>query len=219
MSFAELIEKEKDDSLDNDYKVAGRDLMPALEKRGRKLVQSVADQLDKKKPNDEQILTDERQRIKQATRNVNFEKQLHGIINTFASNILPIRDRYYRETMRDLVGVWEQSVNPLFLEFGGIVINFTKEEIRTLARVIFGTDINEIMRKLRDRTIARFRAIVLESYRSSRDKGAETKSVYKAELQGAMNAMIRSMNNIIKGFTQVIWEQAYSRFLTVVNGG
>jgi len=141
------------------------------------------------------------------------------MVNTFANNILGVRDRYYKDTMRGLVGIWEESVNPLFLEFGGIKVAFTNEEMRTLARVLFGMDINEIIRNLRDRTVARFRAIVLDSYRSSREKGADTKIIYKEQLQGAMNSMIRSMNNIIKGFTQVIWEQAYSRFLTVINGG
>ena len=196
MPFESDLEREKQNSLDTDYKLAGAKLMPPLEARGKKLVQQVADNLDKVKPNDEKILTDERLRIKQATRDVLFERQIIGMIDTFNSNILKVRDDYYKYTIDRLVKVWEGAVNPLYLKFAGVKVKFTKKEMKTLERVLFGTDVSEVIRKLRDRTIARFRSIVLDSYRSSKAKGVSHKSEYKKELKGAMNAMLTSMNNI-----------------------
>jgi hypothetical protein len=218
MTFEDRIQDEKENSLDTDYKLAGAKLMPNLEKRGTALVNSVADQLARTKPNNDDILVDDRLRLKQANRDVRFEATLTGIINTFNNNILGIRDSYYKYVMDRLVKVWEDSVNPLFLEFGGIELKFTKKEIATLTRNLFGSDISNIIKDLRDRTLSRFRQVVNDSYRSSRDKGRDIKSEYTKALRGAMNNLMKSFNNIIKGFTQVIWEQAYSRFLVMLNG-
>jgi len=203
----------KNDSLDKAADRYGAALFADLEKKAHKVLVKVTDKLDAKRPNDEEVVQDERFAMRQAMRKIKIEDDIRAIIDHYSKAITGLKTQYYIDTMGKLRDVFDANT-PAWVK---MVLNYTKQELNSITQFVTGIDLMHHINHVREKTVFRLNSIIVSSYKEVPKKMQEYRRTYTDALRGALRNLIRSLRGLTSGLFTSVYEQAEGRFRAVIN--
>jgi len=215
MKFAEDIDKLKEYSIEQAHKDYGKKLFSELEQRSKKIQVKISNILfESHRPNEGKIQEDERLAAQQALKRIQFSGELDRLFAYYAKNLWTIRERYYRALMRDFAKAFNRST-PVFI---GLKVAFTKKEISTLKKTTFGKPVSRSILVRKEKFTDTVNNTILESYQKATILRRLFKPVYLSRLKGNFRQLNRFFQGLTRDLMSETYEQAYQRFMAVLNG-